>query len=116
MRTGVVLALAAAACAVCTAAAFASDTDRGRLRPPAALAEQKKSIWMTEWVACRHERLSTLAKQIGIKITSARPPQLVAVLIAKKAEAPLYDNDATELSVAIDGCRNGILWRYYHES
>ena len=21
-----------------------------------------------------------------------------------------------ELAVAIDGCRNGILWRYYHES
>jgi len=116
MRTGVSLVLAAVACAVCVAAAFASDTDRGRLRPPSALADQKKSIWMTEWVACRHERLARLAKQIGIKITSSRAPQVVAILIARKAEAPLYDNDATELAVAIDGCRNGILWRYYHES
>jgi hypothetical protein len=116
MRTGVVLVLALAVSALVAAAAFASDRDTGRLRPPVALADAKKSIWMTEWVACRHERLGRLAKQIGIKITSGRPPQVVAVLIAKKAEAPLYDNDATELAVAIDGCRNGILWRYYHES
>jgi len=115
MRTGVVLVLAAMACVLCAAAAFASDTDRGRLRPPAALPEQNKSIWMTEWVACRHERLSRLAKTIGVKITSGRAPQVVAVLIAKKAEAPLYDLQS-ELAAAIDGCRNGILWRYYHES
>ena len=116
MRTGVVLVLAVVACVVCATAAFASDTDRGLLRPPATLSEKNKSVWMTEWVACRHERLAKLAKLIGIRITSGRAPQVLALLIAKKAEAPLYDNDATELTVAIDGCRNGILWRYYHES
>jgi hypothetical protein len=116
MRTGVVLVLAVVTCVVCAAAAFASDTDRGLLRPPAALSEANKSVWMTEWVACRHERLAKLAKLIGIKITAGRGPQVVAIMIAKKAEAPLYDNDATQLAAAIDGCRNGILWRYYHES
>jgi hypothetical protein len=116
MRAGVVFLLAVAASALFATAALAADRDTGRLRPPAALAEANKSIWMTEWVACRHERLGKLAKQIGIKVTSGRPPQVVAVLIAKKAEAPLYDNDAIQLKIAIDGCRNGILWRYYHES
>jgi hypothetical protein len=115
MRTGVVLALAATICALCGAAAFASDTDRGRLRPPAALTDENKSIWMTEWVACRHDRLGALAKQIGVKITSGRPPQVVATLIAKKAEAPLYDI-YSGFATAVDGCRNGILWRYYHEN
>ena len=43
------------------------------------------------------------------------PPQVAAILIAKKAEAPLWNIEA-ELDAAIDGCRNGILWRYYHES
>ena len=116
MRAGVVLVLAVVTCVASATAAFASDADRGLLRPPASLSEKNKSVWMTEWVACRHERLGTLAKLIGIKITASRAPQVVAILIAKKAEAPLYDNDATELRVAIDGCRNGILWRYYHES
>jgi hypothetical protein len=116
MRAGVVFLLAVAASALVAAAAFAADRDTGRLRPPAALADANKSIWMTEWVACRHDRLGKLAKLIGVKITSGRPPQVLAVLIAKKAEAPLYDSDASQLAVAIDGCRNGILWRYYHES
>ena len=116
MRARVVLVLVAAVSGLLATASFAADRDTGRLRPPTALPEANKSIWMTEWVACRHERLGRLARQIGVKVTSSRPPQVVAILIAKKAEAPLYDNDATQLTVAIDGCRNGILWRYYHES
>jgi hypothetical protein len=115
MRTGVVLVLAAVSCLACAATAFATGMDRGRSRPPAALSDDNKAIWMTEWVACRHDRLAKLAKVIGVKITSSRPPQLVATMIAKKAEAPLYDIYAG-FSVAVDGCRNGILWRYYHES
>jgi hypothetical protein len=115
MRTGVVLVLAAMSCFTCAVAAFAADMDRGRSRPPAALTDENKSIWMTEWVACRHDRLGKLAKVIGVKITSARPPQVVAEMIARKAEAPLYDI-YNGFPVAVDGCRNGILWRYYHES
>jgi hypothetical protein len=115
MRAGVVLVLAVVTCAICAAAALATDTDRGRSRPPSALPEDSKSIWMTEWVACRHERLGKLAKVIGVKIPSGRPPQVAATLIARKAEEPLYDI-YNGFAVAVDGCRNGILWRYYHES
>jgi hypothetical protein len=115
MRTWVVLMLAAMTCASAAATARAADTDRGRMRPPAALSEEHKSIWMTEWVACRHERLGKLARVIGVKIPAGRPPQVAATLIAKKAEEPLYDV-YNGFAVAVDGCRNGILWRYYHES
>jgi hypothetical protein len=115
MRTGVVLLLAALTFALAAAIAVAADTDRGRQRPPAQLSEDHKAIWMTEWVACWHKRLSALAKEIGIKIPSGRAPQVAAILIARKAEAPLYEF-GVELETAIDGCRNGILWRYYHVS
>jgi cob(I)alamin adenosyltransferase len=113
MRTGVVLLLAAVAFALCVSAALAADTDKGRQRPPLALSEESKSIWMGEWVACTHKRLGALAKEIGVKVTSGRAVQVVARLIARKAETPLW-NISEELETAIDGCRNGILWRYYH--
>src|SRR5205809_3998832 len=114
MRTAVAFLLAAVTSALFVATALAS-IDRGRLRPPLQLTEANKSVWMSEWVACRHKRLSALAKEIGVKIPAGRAPQVAAILIAKKAEAPLYEvGDA--LDAAIDGCRNGILWRYYHET
>src|SRR5689334_12906519 len=112
MRTGVVLLLAA--CTVGLAAATALGADTGRSRPPTQLSEENKAVWMTEWVACRHKRLSALAKEIGVKIPSGRAPQVAALLIARKAEAPLYEFG--QIKIAIDGCRNGILWRYYHET
>jgi hypothetical protein len=114
MRTAVALLLAAVTFALVVATALAS-TDRGRLRPPAQLTEANKAVWMSEWVACRHKRLSALAKEIGIRIPSGRAPQIAAILIARKAEAPLY-LVGDELAAAVDGCRNGILWRYYHET
>jgi hypothetical protein len=113
MRTGVVLLLAAVAFALCVSAALAADTDKGRQRPPLALSEDSKSIWMGEWVACTHKRLGALAKEIGVKVSSGRPVQVIARLIARKAETPLWNVDE-ELETAIDGCRNGILWRFYH--
>ena len=114
MRTGVVLLLAAVAFTLCVSAALAADTDKGRSRPPVALSEDSKSVWMGEWVACTHKRLGELAKEIGIKVAPGRPVQVLARLIARKAETPLYNNSADDLLTAIDGCRNGILWRYYH--
>jgi hypothetical protein len=113
MRTGVVLTLAAVAFALCVSAVLAADTDKGRSRPPVALTEDGKALWMGEWVACTHKRLGALAKEIGVKVTSGRPVQVAARLIARKAETPLW-NIGDELDTAIDGCRNGILWRYYH--
>src|SRR5581483_6138732 len=62
MRLGVVLALAVGTFVVCVQAAFATGNDRGLLRPPEQLSESAKTIWMGEWVACRHERLGRLAK------------------------------------------------------
>jgi hypothetical protein len=115
MRAGGLVLLAAVVCALGAVAARSADRDTGRLRPPAALSDDKKAIWMGEWVACRRVRLSKLAKVIGVKIPSGRLPQVAATLIAKKAEAPLWMAEE-ELAVAIDGCRNGILWRYYRES
>jgi len=113
MRTGLVLVLAFSFGVLCAAAAAASDSDRGSFRPPAKLSDSSKTIWMTEWVACNHTKLGALAKSVGVRIPSSRPPQVAAKLIAEKAEASLYDVES-DLTVAVDGCRNGILWRYYH--
>ncbi len=112
MRTGVVLLVALLGVAL-AAAAFASD-DRGRDRPPSRLSEANKSIWMSEWVACDHRSLGGLARELGLKVPAGRTPQVTAKMIAKVAEAPLW-NLESELVTAVDGCRNGILWRYYHE-
>jgi hypothetical protein len=113
MRAGIVFLLAAVTSALIAATALAADT--GRLRPPAQLTEGNKSVWMGEWVACRHKRLSALAKEIGVRIPAGRAPQVAAILIAKRAETPLWDL-RDQLDAAVDGCRNGILWRYYHET
>jgi hypothetical protein len=112
MRTIVVLMLAAL---ICAAPAVASRTqDQGRLRPPVQLKNDDKVIWMSEWVACRHSSLHHLASELGLKVPPGRTPQVTAKIIAKIAEEPLW-NLETEYVVAVDGCRNGILWRFYHE-
>ena len=115
MRAIALLALVAIAGALGVAAALGSGSSRGVDRPPAALSSSDKTVWMTEWVACHHTRLVNLAKSVGVKISSGRTPQMVALLIAKKAESLLYDPQ-DQLAPAVDGCRNGILWRYYHPS
>jgi hypothetical protein len=113
VRIGVVLAaLLSVVFVMATLAAAARDT--GRDRPPGVLTNQYKVVWMGEWAACRHEKLARFAAQVGVKIPSGRTPQVAARLIAKIAEAPLW-NLPQELNAAVDGCRNGILWRFYHE-
>jgi hypothetical protein len=115
MRTMVVLMLAFLIGAVpAFASPAAADKDQGRMRPPAKLKESEKVIWMGEWVACRHSSLGRLAAELGLKVPAGRSPQVTAKVIAKTAEAPLWNLDS-ELTVAVDGCRNGILWRFYHE-
>src|SRR3954454_13115443 len=113
MRAGVLLVLA---CVVAVFAASARAAHHGVSRPPARLTEDHKTLWMSEWVACRHKRLGALASEIGVKIPPTRTVQGAARLIAKKAELPLWNGTAEDLLVSVDGCRNGILWRYYHES
>lgn len=91
----------------------AAAADRGSNQPPLKYSDTNKALWMSEWVACTHKRLGALAREIGVKVPAGTTPQTVAKAIALKAESPLYDI-YDGLSIAIDGCRNGILWRYYH--
>ena len=116
MRLRVVLAagLGAVFATVSIAAAVASDQDQGRQRPPAALSDHYKALWMGEWVACRHRTLHGLAKELHLNVPAGRTPQVTAKLIAKIAEGPLWSLQE-EFTTAVDGCRNGILWRFYHE-
>jgi hypothetical protein len=108
MRTAGVLVLALA-----IGVSSAGAADQGRNQPPVKLSDSNKALWMGEWVACNNRPLSALAREIGMKIPSGRTPQTEAKLVAQKAESPLYDI-YDGLSIAIDGCRSGILWRYYH--
>jgi len=107
MRTAGVLVLA-----LSIGVSSAAARDRGRKEPPSGLSESKKALWMGEWVACEHQSLHSLAKELGVTVPAGRTPQVEAKLIAKTAEAPLWDLDS-ELAIAVDGCRSGILWRYY---
>jgi hypothetical protein len=109
MRLGVVLAVLLSAVFASTALAL----DTGRSRPPGYLTEDGKALWMGEWVACQHRKLGALASEIGIRVRPGRSVQVTAKLIAMTAEAPLWSLDS-ELATGIDGCRNGILWRFYH--
>ncbi|HEY4346444.1 MAG TPA: hypothetical protein VGM80_02570 [Gaiellaceae bacterium] len=104
-------------------AAAAVRLDRGSDRPPAAvpstagsklhLTSDGKSIWMTEWSACWHVTLNHLSKTLHIPVRAGQTPQLVAKKLATRAVFLLYET-SPETFAAKDGCRNGILWRYYH--
>jgi hypothetical protein len=48
-----------------------------------------------------------------MKVPAGRSPQVSAQVLATRAMFLLYETDE-EMATAIDGCRNGILWRYYH--
>ncbi len=100
--------------AVFAAAAIGAGRDQGRSRPPAALTESYKALWMGEWAACRHQSLHRLANELHLKVPANRTPQQTARVVASVAEAPLW-NIQEEIDAAVDGCRNGILWRFYHE-
>lgn len=113
MRVRIVLAAALSAAFATAAGAVASDRDQGRERPPAALTDHYKAVWMGEWGACGRRSLHGLAKELHLKVPAGRTPQVTAKLIATVAEGALW-NIQQEFDTAVDGCRNGILWRYYH--
>src|ERR1700694_3758149 len=73
------------------AVAVAADQDQGRQRPPAALTEHYKALWMGEWAACRHHSLHGLAKELNLKVPAGRTPQVAARMIAKIAEGALWN-------------------------
>ncbi len=105
---------ALAAFALLTAAGVqASGGDHGSDRPPRSLTDDGKSIWMTEWTACWRTSMGHMSKVLHIPIKAAWSPQEAAQVLARRAVFLLYET-TPETNAAADGCRNGILWRYYH--
>ncbi len=113
-RLSLLVTLACATFALATAAA-AAGVDKGRQKPPANLTDEHKAIWMSEWVACwRVKSLQQFARELKIKNPNFITPQQSARLLSVRAMRFLYE-DPEQIETARDGCRNGILWRFYHE-
>jgi hypothetical protein len=93
----------------------ATSADRGKDRPPGRLTEDAKSIWMTEWTACWRVSMSRMSKVLHIPVRPGVTPQQAANKLSRRAVYLLYETTPETLAAA-DGCRNGILWRYYHPS
>jgi hypothetical protein len=109
---GILLLALVSGALCCTAIAFAAS-DKGSDRPPGRLSEDQKSIWMTEWVSCRRLPMGSMSKILHIPVRSWMTPQVAATKLANRAVYLLYNTDE-ETAAGADGCRNGILWRYYH--
>jgi hypothetical protein len=93
--------------------AGAATIDKGSDSPPGKLSSDAKAIWMTEWVACWRVSMSDLSKVLRVPVRSGATPQQAAKKLAHRAVFLLYETEP-ELVVGADGCRNGILWNYYH--
>jgi len=103
------------ALAIPATAASSGGVDKGSQRPPANLSNYHKAIWMSEWVACwRVKTLQQFARELKLKNPNFITPQQSARLLSVRAMRFLYE-DPAELTTAREGCRNGILWRFYHE-
>jgi hypothetical protein len=118
-RTRLLLLLALVVLAVPATAVGAgvdgAQVDRGLEKPPAKLSSSHKAIWMSEWVACwRVKTLQQFARELKMKNPNFITPQQSARLLSVRAMRFLYE-DPAELVTARDGCRNGILWRFYHD-
>jgi hypothetical protein len=115
VRSRLLVLLALAALVVPSTAASAG-VDKGSSRPPAKLTSYHKAIWMSEWVACwRPPTMTALARELQMTNIKIFTPQQGARVLSKRAMRFLYE-DPFELQTAIEGCRNGILWRFYHET
>jgi hypothetical protein len=113
LRRGGILLLALVFGGLCGATIAVASIDRGSDRPPGRLADDGKSIWMTEWAACWRLPMGKMSKILHIPVRAGMSPQLAARKLAKRAVFLLYET-TPETQAAADGCRNGILWRYYH--
>ena len=91
----------------------AFGVDRGKDRPPTNLTEDFQAIWMTEWSACWTSSMKRISNALHIPVKSGMTPQQAANKLSKRAVKFLYET-TPELRAGADGCRNGILWRYYH--
>lgn len=109
-----VIVAALCACALAGAAIVsAASIDRGKNRPPTRLTSDFQAIWMTEWSACWHIPLGAISKTLHIPVRSGMTPQQAAKKLSKRAVYLLY-NTTPETAAGADGCRNGILYRFYH--
>jgi len=106
------LAAALVVCALAAAPA-AFGVDRGKDRPPGYLTVDFKAIWMTEWSACWTSSMTRISHALHIPVKPGMTPQQAASKLSKRAVMFLYETQP-ELAAGADGCRNGILWRYYH--
>jgi hypothetical protein len=110
------LLLVLSAAFVLPAAGLSAGVDKGLSKPPPVLTPHHKAIWMSEWVACwRPLTMRALARELKIPNVRIVTPQQGARTLAIRAMRFLYE-DPVELQTARDGCRNGILWRFYHEA
>jgi hypothetical protein len=110
---GIALAALIVCLVAASAAGAAATSDRGSDRPPARLDDDAKALWMTEWTACWRVSLARMSKILHTPVTSGTTPQQAARRLSKRAVRFLYETKP-ELATAADGCRNGVLWRYYH--
>jgi hypothetical protein len=115
VRRGTILVLALVAGALSAASLGVAAIDRGTDRPPGRLTDDDKSIWMTEWTACWRLPMGKMSKILHIPVRAGMTPQQAASKLAHRAVYLLYET-VPETVTAADGCRNGILWRYYHPS
>jgi hypothetical protein len=115
LRRGGILLVALVSCALYGATIAVASIDRGSDRPPGRLTDDSKSIWMTEWTACWRLPMGKMSKILHIPVRPGMTPQQAAEKLANRAVLLLYETTPETLA-ASDGCRNGILWRYYHPS
>ena len=96
-------------------AVAAAGVDKGVSKPPTRLTNHHKAIWMSEWVACwRPATMQALANELKMSKLKIYTPQQGARVLSQRAMRFLYE-DPIEAKTAVEGCRNGILWRFYHE-
>src|SRR4249919_3314149 len=108
------VALVSSVALVLPAASLSAGVDKGLSKPPSRLTNYHKAIWMSEWVEWwRVKTLQKLAR--GLKMPKAKivTPQQGARMLSIRAMRFLYE-DPEEIETALEGCRNGILWRFYH--
>jgi len=110
------VALVLPAAALGTGSTGGAGVDKGLQKPPSYLTNYHKAIWMSEWVACwRVKTLQQFARELKMKNVRFHTPQQSARVLSERAMLFLYE-DPAEIKTAREGCRNGILWRFYHEA
>src|SRR5215213_11644775 len=94
------LLLVLSAALILPAASIGAGVDKGLSKPPAALTQYHKAIWMSEWVACwRPLTMRALARELKLPKLRIITPQQGARTLALRAMRFLYE-DPVELQTA----------------